>query len=130
MRDPFIYFLPPGTDINSALEMGSSLFSNYLSSQGVRNNGVSLIIFLTDGRPTVGELQHPRILSNAKVAAQEKFCVFTIGLGKDVDQRLLERLALDNCGIMRRIPEDVDASAMLKGYAYDTRPRCDVGGDS
>ncbi|XP_072566330.1 inter-alpha-trypsin inhibitor heavy chain H5 [Paramormyrops kingsleyae] len=116
----FIYSIMPtgGTDINGALEMGSSLFSSYLSNEGVRDNGVSLIIFLTDGRPTVGELQHPRILSNAKAAAQEKFCVFTIGLGKDVDQRLLERLALDNCGITRQIPEEVDASAMFKGF-YD-----------
>uniref|UniRef100_W5KEN7 Inter-alpha-trypsin inhibitor heavy chain 5 n=1 Tax=Astyanax mexicanus TaxID=7994 RepID=W5KEN7_ASTMX len=101
----FIYMISPtgGTDINNAIQTGSSLL-------------VSLIIFLTDGRPTVGEVQSPNILGNTKTAVQEKFCLFTIGMGNDVDYRLLDRMALENCGTMRRIPEDADASAMLKGF--------------
>ena len=64
----------------------------------------------------MGELQSPSILSNARAAVKEQFCVFTIGMGNDVDYRLLERMALENCGMMRRIHEDSDASTMLKGY--------------
>lgn len=59
------------------------------------------------------------ILGNTRSAVQEKFCIFTIGLGNDVDYRLLERMALENCGMMRRINEEADASAMLKGYGFD-----------
>uniref|UniRef100_A0A674F6L6 Inter-alpha-trypsin inhibitor heavy chain 5 n=1 Tax=Salmo trutta TaxID=8032 RepID=A0A674F6L6_SALTR len=117
----FIYMLQPtgGTDINSGIQTGSSLLSGYLNADPDANhNSVSLIIFLTDGRPTVGELQSPSILSNARTAVNEQFCVFTIGMGNDVDYRLLERMALENCGMMRRIPEDSDASTMLKGF-YD-----------
>ncbi|KAJ8381576.1 hypothetical protein SKAU_G00023540 [Synaphobranchus kaupii] len=116
----FIYMITPtgGTDINGAIQTGSSLLSNYLSSSGGHHNSVSLIIFLTDGRPTVGELKSPSILSNTKSAAREQFCIFTIGIGNDVDYRLLERMALENCGMMRRIREESDASAMLKGF-YD-----------
>ncbi|XP_071188777.1 inter-alpha-trypsin inhibitor heavy chain H5-like isoform X2 [Salvelinus alpinus] len=117
----FIYMLQPtgGTDINGGIQTGSSLLSGYLNADPDANhNSVSLIIFLTDGRPTVGELQSPRILSNARAAVKEKFCVFTIGMGNDVDYRLLERMALENCGMMRRIHEDSDASTMLKGF-YD-----------
>ncbi|XP_036373434.1 inter-alpha-trypsin inhibitor heavy chain H5 isoform X2 [Megalops cyprinoides] len=116
----FIYMISPtgGTDINGAIQTGSSLLSNYLSSTGGHHNSVSLIIFLTDGRPTVGEVRSPSILSNTRSAVQEKFCVFTIGIGNDVDYRLLERMALENCGMMRRIHEESDASAMLKGF-YD-----------
>lgn len=63
----------------------------------------------------MGEKQAPVILGNTRSAVQEKFCIFTIGIGNDVDYRLLERMALENCGMMRRIGEDADASAMLKG---------------
>ncbi|XP_072563075.1 uncharacterized protein [Paramormyrops kingsleyae] len=116
----FIYLASPsgGTDINRAMETGSSLLSGYLSSQDRSRNSVSLLIFLTDGRPTVGEVKPPRILSNARSSVRGGFCVFTIGLGDDVDYRLLERLSLENCGTTRRIPEQADASAMLKGF-YD-----------
>ncbi|CAL8242283.1 unnamed protein product [Merluccius merluccius] len=113
----FIYTLGPtgGTNIDGAIRTGSSLLRDFLVGPDASQNSVSLIIFLTDGRPTVGELKSPAILGNTRQAVQEKFCVFTIGLGNDVDYRLLERMALENCGMMRRIHEDADASAMLKG---------------
>lgn len=116
----FIYTLAPtgGTNINSAIGIGSSLLRDYLSTSEANPNSVSLIVFLTDGRPTVGVTQSATILGNTRSAVQEKFCIFTIGIGNDVDYRLLDRMALENCGMMRRISEDADASAMLKGF-YD-----------
>ncbi|XP_070848268.1 inter-alpha-trypsin inhibitor heavy chain H5 [Chaetodon trifascialis] len=116
----FIYMLATtgGTNIDGAIQTGSSLLRDYLSSPDASPNSVSLIIFLTDGRPTVGEMQSAAILGNARSAVQEKFCIFTIGIGNDVDYRLLERMSLENCGMMRRIHEEADASAMLKGF-YD-----------
>uniref|UniRef100_A0A3Q0R3G5 Inter-alpha-trypsin inhibitor heavy chain 5 n=1 Tax=Amphilophus citrinellus TaxID=61819 RepID=A0A3Q0R3G5_AMPCI len=114
----FIYMLMPtgGTNIDGAIRTGSSLLREYLSGPDSSPNSVSLIIFLTDGRPTVGEIQSAAILGNTRSAVQEKFCIFTIGIGNDVDYRLLERMALENCGMMRRINEEADASAMLKGF--------------
>lgn len=116
----FIYMLMPtgGTNIDGAIQTGSSLLRDYLLGPDTSPNSVSLIIFLTDGRPTVGEIQSAAILGNARSAVQEKFCIFTIGIGNDVDYRLLDRMALENCGMMRRISEEADASAMLKGF-YD-----------
>ncbi|KAF0029853.1 hypothetical protein F2P81_018958 [Scophthalmus maximus] len=116
----FIFTLMPtgGTNIDGAIQTGSSLLRDYLSGPDAGPNSVSLIIFLTDGRPTVGEIRSTAILGSTRSAVQEKFCVFTIGIGNDVDYRLLERMALENCGMMRRIHEEADASAMLKGF-YD-----------
>nr|XP_019965394.1 PREDICTED: inter-alpha-trypsin inhibitor heavy chain H5 [Paralichthys olivaceus] len=113
----FIYMLVPtgGTNIDSAIQTGASVLRDYLSGPDASPNSVSLVIFLTDGRPTVGQTLSTAILGNARSAVQEKFCIFTIGLGNDVDYRLLERMALENCGMMRRIHEEADASAMLKG---------------
>ncbi|XP_076015819.1 inter-alpha-trypsin inhibitor heavy chain H5 [Genypterus blacodes] len=116
----FIFRLAPtgGTNIDDAIQTGSGLLRQYLSGPDAGPNSVSLIIFMTDGRPTVGEVQSTAILGNTRSVVEEKFCVFTIGIGNDVDYRLLERMALENCGMMRRIPEEADASAMLKGF-YD-----------
>uniref|UniRef100_A0A3Q3W3N4 VWFA domain-containing protein n=1 Tax=Mola mola TaxID=94237 RepID=A0A3Q3W3N4_MOLML len=116
----FVFTLPTtgGTNIDDAIRTGSSLLRDYLSGPDASPNSVSLIIFLTDGRPTVGEARPIVILGNTRSAVQEKFCIFTIGIGNDVDYRLLERMALENCGMMRRIPEEANASAMLKGF-YD-----------
>lgn len=63
----------------------------------------------------MGELQSTAILDASRSAATGLFCIFTVGIGGDVDYQLLRRMALDNCGMMRRVPEDSDAGAMFKG---------------
>nr|XP_057921749.1 inter-alpha-trypsin inhibitor heavy chain H5 isoform X3 [Doryrhamphus excisus] len=114
----FIYTLVAtgGTNFDGAVQTGSALLRDYLSGPEANPNSVSLIVFLTDGRPTVGESQSTAILGNTRSAVQEKFCIFTIGIGNNVDYKLLERMSLENCGMTRRIHEEAHASAMLKGF--------------
>ncbi|XP_042322446.1 inter-alpha-trypsin inhibitor heavy chain H5 isoform X1 [Sceloporus undulatus] len=122
IRDAKIYIhnLSPtgGTNINGALQISTKILSDYIAQNDIEPQSVSLIIFLTDGRPTAGETEAARIINNTKEAIRNKFCLFTIGIGNDVDYKLLERLALENCGMMRRVREDEDAAAQLKGF-YD-----------
>lgn len=106
----------PGTNINEALQTGAKLLNDYIAQNDIDARSVSLIIFLTDGRPTVGETQSSKILSNTKDAIRDKFCLFTIGIGNDVDHKLLERMALENCGMTRLFQEDEDAASHLKGF--------------
>ncbi|XP_048465958.1 inter-alpha-trypsin inhibitor heavy chain H5 [Rhincodon typus] len=114
----YIYLMSPsgGTNINDAIQTGSKLLKDYIAQQDKSVWAVSLIIFLTDGRPTIAEVQPHKILSNTRKAAEKKFCIFTLGIGRDVDYRLLQRMSLENCGVMRRINEDSDASILLKGF--------------
>ncbi|XP_042728723.1 inter-alpha-trypsin inhibitor heavy chain H5 [Lagopus leucura] len=116
----YIHNMSPtgGTNINSALQTGAKLLNDYIAQNNIDARSVSLIIFLTDGRPTVGETQSSKILSNTKDAIRDKFCLFTIGIGNDVDYKLLERMALENCGMVRHFQEDEDAANHLKGF-YD-----------
>ncbi|KAL7982826.1 hypothetical protein Chor_013162 [Crotalus horridus] len=67
----------------------------------------------------MGEIQTSKIVSNLKEAIRNRFCVFTIGIGNDVDQHLLERLALENCGMMRLIQGNEDAATHLKGLSVE-----------
>ncbi|NWU26771.1 ITIH5 inhibitor, partial [Dyaphorophyia castanea] len=116
----YIHNMSPtgGTNINGALQTGAKLLNDYIAQNNIDARSVSLIIFLTDGRPTVGETQSSKILSNTKDAIRDKFCLFTIGIGNDVDHKLLERMALENCGMTRLFQEDEDAASHLKGF-YD-----------
>ncbi|XP_060101956.1 inter-alpha-trypsin inhibitor heavy chain H5 [Heteronotia binoei] len=125
IRDAKIYIhnMSPtgGTNINGALQISTKILSDYISQSDIDARSASLIIFLTDGRPTVGETHSTKIVNNTKAAIRNKFCLFTIGIGNDVDYKLLERLALENCGMMRRIREHEDASEQLKGFYNEIR---------
>lgn len=59
----------------------------------------SVVLFLTDGRPTVGTTDADAILASVKAANPEgKARVFAFGVGVDVNTVLLDRLALENHG--------------------------------
>lgn len=105
----------PGTDINGALQRAIRLLNDYVARNDVGDRSVSLIIFLTDGKPTVGETHTLKILNNTREAARGHICIFTIGIGNDVDIGLLEKLSLENCGLTRHVLEDDDAGSQLIG---------------
>jgi Ca-activated chloride channel family protein len=56
------------------------------------------VIFLTDGLPTVGEVDSAKILANFKEAAPENLRLFAFGVGYDVDTYLLDSLAQEHHG--------------------------------
>ncbi|XP_026334517.1 inter-alpha-trypsin inhibitor heavy chain H5 [Ursus maritimus] len=116
----YIHHMSPtgGTDINGALQRAIKLLNDYVAHNDIEDRSVSLIIFLTDGKPTVGETHTLKILNNTKEAARGQICIFTIGIGNDVDFMLLEKLSLENCGLTRRVLEEDDAGAQLIGF-YD-----------
>ncbi|HOJ39608.1 MAG TPA: VWA domain-containing protein, partial [bacterium] len=51
-----------------------------------------LIVFLTDGRPTVGETDTGRIIDKLKQANTGNRRIFTFGIGHDVNTHLLDRI--------------------------------------
>ncbi|WP_168210611.1 VIT domain-containing protein [Persicimonas caeni] len=57
------------------------------------------IIFVTDGIPTVGETQAPKILAQARTKLDSNERLFTFGVGFDVNTRLLDGLANDGRGL-------------------------------
>jgi Ca-activated chloride channel family protein len=72
------------TDINRAL-----LEAAYL----VEPERPTYLIFLTDGLPTVGEIDSERILDNLAGSAPGNLSIFAFGVGYDVDTYLLDSLA-------------------------------------
>ncbi len=56
-------------------------------------DGPAYVVFMTDGQPTVGEKNSMKIAANAQKALHEGTRLFSLGVGHDVNSRLLDKLA-------------------------------------
>jgi Ca-activated chloride channel family protein len=72
------------TDINRALLDAAAI---------LESERPSYMIFLTDGLPTVGEMESEKIIANLTDFSPENLRLFTFGVGYDVDTYLLDSLA-------------------------------------
>ncbi|KAI7791891.1 putative inter-alpha-trypsin inhibitor heavy chain H2 [Triplophysa rosa] len=105
-----------GTNINEALLRAVQMLVK-ASSQGlIEPRSVSMIILVSDGDPTVGEIKLSTIQKNVKRVMKEEFSLFSLGIGFDVDFDFLERIAMDNRGVAQRIFANHDASEQLKEF--------------
>lgn len=114
---------------------GSTNISGALEAalQGERSSErLPLVLFLTDGAPTVGERNPDRIAALAeRLRGRQR--VFTFGVGVDVNAALLEQLALSGHGTAQfvRPEEDVEravsvvAQRLTNPVATDLRVRVD-----
>jgi Ca-activated chloride channel family protein len=82
----------------------------------VTDGRLPIILFLTDGEPTIGETQPDRlasIASDANARARESRRIFTFGLGSDVNVSLLETLALEGRGTSQFVRPDESVERMV-----------------
>ncbi len=57
-----------------------------------------IVVFLTDGEATVGEIDSTRILKNVSRVNNDKSRIFVFGVGYDVNVNLLDKMAEQNGG--------------------------------
>ncbi|XP_063577671.1 inter-alpha-trypsin inhibitor heavy chain H4 isoform X1 [Pongo abelii] len=105
-----------GTNINDAMLMAVQLLDSSNQEERLPDGSVSLIILLTDGDPTVGETNPRSIQKNVREAVSGRYSLFCLGFGFDVSYAFLEKLALDNGGLARRIHEDSDSALQLQDF--------------
>ncbi len=87
-----------GTAIDDALRTALGMLA------GGDSTRPRMVLFVTDGLPTIGEIDPERILKRAgKVAGSTRLFVF--GIGDDVNTHLLDRLAADNRGTRDYVAE-------------------------
>jgi hypothetical protein len=80
-----------GTNINDALR---AAFKQFTASDRPK-----MLVFLTDGLPTVGETNIARIIENSRESRVKGVRLFTFGVGYDVNTALLDKLASENGGV-------------------------------
>uniref|UniRef100_A0A8D0GBA3 Inter-alpha-trypsin inhibitor heavy chain H3 n=1 Tax=Sphenodon punctatus TaxID=8508 RepID=A0A8D0GBA3_SPHPU len=105
-----------GTDLNGGLMKGIEMLNEAYETNAVPRRSASLVIMLTDGQPNVGVSNLAQIQENAKNAIQGKYPLYNLGFGYGVDYNFLEKLALENNGLARRIYPDSDADLQLQDF--------------
>ncbi|CAJ0943580.1 unnamed protein product [Ranitomeya imitator] len=117
------------TNINDPVLMAVELLNKAHNSKILPKRSVSLIILLTDGEANAGESNPAKIQENVKKAIQGKYTLYGLGFGHGVDYPFLEKLALENSGIARRIYEDSDAALQLQTSPGWKKLSCRSGPD-
>jgi len=84
---------------------------------GVRKDCPHIIVFLTDGKPTIGETDTDEILANVKKHAAAKARIFVFGVGNDLNAHLLDRLSTDNGGVSQYVAPDEDIEVSVSSFA-------------
>ncbi len=90
--EEFVKKLTPtgGTNINDALKAGMKQFDS--------SDRPKLLVFMTDGLPTVGETNVEKIIKNSREVKVDGLRLFTFGVGYDVNTQLLDKIAEENSG--------------------------------
>ncbi|MDD5455260.1 MAG: VIT domain-containing protein [Candidatus Ratteibacteria bacterium] len=82
-----------GTDINGALLSALKMAAALEGKQTRSGTRPKMIVFLTDGQPTVGVTEMESILKNLEDANTTKSRLFVFGVGSDVNTHLLDRIS-------------------------------------
>jgi Ca-activated chloride channel family protein len=110
LGEEFISKLRPvgGTNINGALIAAMGQFD--------RAERPRILVFLTDGLPTVGETNIDRIAENARAARIPGVRLFTFGFGYDVNTALLDKLAAENGGVAEYVEPREDLEVKVSNF--------------
>ena len=99
-----------GTNIEEALRFGLD--------ELVNQDRLQLVVFLTDGEPTIGAVKPEEILRSVKQANRNRRRIFVFGVGEDLNAKLLDSLARDTKGSTQYIGPDENIEVPLSAF-YD-----------
>ncbi|XP_009706012.1 PREDICTED: inter-alpha-trypsin inhibitor heavy chain H3 [Cariama cristata] len=106
------------TNLYGGIMRGIDMLNAAHEENLVPKRSASIIIMLTDGQPNVGISNTQDIQAHVKKAIEGKYPLYNLGFGYGVDYNFLEKMALENKGLARRIYPDSDAALQLQGF-YD-----------
>lgn len=108
--EEFIRRLQPtgGTNINDALVAALKQFDS--------SSRPKMLVFMTDGLPTVGERSAEKIIANAQNIKVRGLRLFTFGVGYDVNTILLDKLASENGGSADYVEPKEDLEVMASNF--------------
>ncbi len=99
-----------GTNINDALRAAIRQFGG--------GNNPKMLVFMTDGLPTVGETNVEKIVANFNDSkkAVDVLRLFTFGVGYDVNTYLLDKLAAENNGAADYVEPKEDLEIKVSNF--------------
>jgi Ca-activated chloride channel homolog len=108
--EEFVKKLQPtgGTNINDAMLAAMRQFNS--------TERPKMLVFMTDGLPTVGESNVDRIIANVEKGKFQNVRLFTFGVGYDVNTTLLDKLASNNSGVSDYIEPKEDLEVKVGNF--------------
>ncbi|MEW6026889.1 MAG: VIT and VWA domain-containing protein [Planctomycetota bacterium] len=100
-----------GTNIDDALQ-------NALAMVESASKRPCMVVFLTDGMPTVGEQNTDNILKNIAKKNTSNVRIFSFGVGYDINTHLLDKIAESNKGAREYITPDENIEVKVSNF-YD-----------
>ncbi len=98
-----------GTAIDDALQKALSLRSD----SGGRP---FVVIFLTDGMPTIGTTDENQILADVKKSGGDRTRVFCFGIGGDVNTHLLDRITEETRAVSQYVLPEEDIEVKVSNF--------------
>ncbi|HEX5875006.1 MAG TPA: VIT and VWA domain-containing protein [Pyrinomonadaceae bacterium] len=110
--ETFVKALKPvgGTNINQSLLASLRQFSN------ADRERPKMLVFMTDGLPTVDERNPTKIVENVRQAMKPGVRLFTFGVGYDVNTLLLDKLAAENGGVADYVEPKEDLEVKVSNF--------------
>jgi Ca-activated chloride channel family protein len=109
--EDFIKGLKPigGTAIDDALQKALALRSE-------RGDRPFVVIFLTDGRPTIGTTDEEQIVAGVKRANEGRTRIFCFGIGTDVNTHLLDKITEDTRAVSQYVLPEEDIEVKVSTF--------------
>ncbi|HEX6046455.1 MAG TPA: VIT and VWA domain-containing protein [Pyrinomonadaceae bacterium] len=108
----FVKALKPvgGTNINQSLLASLRQFGD------TDRERPKIIVFMTDGLPTVDETNVTKIVDNVRKATRPGVRLFTFGVGYNVNTALLDKLAAENGGVADYVEPKEDLEVKVSNF--------------
>ncbi len=97
-----------GTNINEALLNALELMNG--------DERPNIIVFLTDGKPTVGVRDIEKILNNVDGANTKNTRIFVFGVGYGVNTHLLDKISGQNKGVSEYVKPEEDIEVKVSSF--------------
>ncbi len=110
--EKFINDLKPvgGTNIEEALNLALNEKRN--------SNRTHLIVFITDGKPTIGETGDENLLKKIEMMNDDETRIFTFGIGNEINTHLLDKITEQTKAFRTYISENEDIEIKISSF-YD-----------
>ena len=107
----FINYLRPlgGTAIDEALRKALAL-------RPESGDRPFVVVFLTDGRPTIGNTSEDAIISNVKQVSRGNTRVFCFGIGTDVNTHLLDKVTEETRAFSQYVLPEEDIEVKVSNF--------------
>ncbi len=97
-----------GTNIEESLSMGLDLIE--------QDDRLKIVIFITDGKPTIGEMDENSLIDIIKRSNINNTRIFTFGIGYDINTHLLDKITEISNGYRSYVTPEEDIEIKISNF--------------